>query len=73
MSPDTAALLARITQTTDDLRFTEANLHRQRLILRDAATSLRLGESPQVVVSRLKAAKVWAIGTVPALREARVS
>ena len=61
-----AMLLARITSTADDLHFTEGNLRRQRAILRDAATALRLGESPAVVVSRLKAGKVWAVGTVEA-------
>jgi hypothetical protein len=69
VSPDVAALLARITQTAEDLHFTESHLRRQRAILREQATALRLGEAPAVVAARLAAARVWSVGTV----EARVS
>lgn len=69
MTPETAALLARITQTAEDLHFTEGHLRRQRAILREQATALRLGEAPAVVAARLTAARVWPVGTV----EARVS
>jgi hypothetical protein len=66
MSPDVAALLARITRSAEDLHWTEAHLRRQRTILREQATALRLGESPAVVVARLKEAKVWTLGAVEA-------
>jgi hypothetical protein len=67
MSPDVATLLARITQTAEDLHFTESHLRRQRTILREEATALRLGASPAIVVARLRAAKVWSVGAVEAL------
>ncbi len=66
MSPETAAPLARITSATEDLYFTESHLRRQRAILREQATALRLGVAPAVVAARLAAARVWAIGTVEA-------
>ena len=62
MNADTRQLLARLTQTAEDLSHTEGMLRRQRIILREQATALRLGEAPAVVVSRLKAAKAWAAG-----------
>jgi hypothetical protein len=61
MSPDVAALLASITRSAEDLHWTEAHLRRQRAILREQATALRLGESPAVVIAWLKTAKVWAV------------
>ena len=64
MSPETAALLARITSATEDLYFTEAHLRRQRAVLREQATALRLGVPPAVVAARLTAARVWALGSV---------
>jgi hypothetical protein len=64
--PDARDLLARITGTAEDLYFTEAHLRRQRTILREQATALRLGESPAVVVARLKAARCWTLGSVEA-------
>lgn len=66
MSPDVAALLARITSAAEDLYFTESHLRRQRAILREQATALRLGVAPAVVAARLAAARVWALGTVEA-------
>jgi hypothetical protein len=66
MSPDVAALLARLTRSAEDLHWTEAHLRRQRAILREQATALRLGESPAVVIARLKAAKCWTLGSVEA-------
>jgi hypothetical protein len=62
MSPDVAALLARITRSAEDLHWTEAHLRRQRTILREQATALRLGVAPAVVMAELDAAKVWAVG-----------
>jgi hypothetical protein len=64
MSPDVAALLAQITKATEDLHFTESHLRRQRTILREQATALRLGVAPAVVAARLRAAKVWAVSPV---------
>ena len=61
MSPDVAALLAQITRAAEDLHWTESHLRRQRTILREEATALRLGESPAVVIARLRAAKVWSV------------
>lgn len=66
MTPDVAALLARITRSAEDLHWTEAHLRRQRTILRGQATALRLGVSPAVVVARLKEAKCWTLGAVEA-------
>jgi hypothetical protein len=66
MSPDVAALLARITRSAEDLHWTEAHLRRQRTILREQATALRLGVAPAVVVARLKEAKCWTLGAVEA-------
>lgn len=62
MSPDVAALLARITRSAEDLHWTESHLRRQRTILREQATALRLGVAPAVVVARLRAEKVWSLG-----------
>jgi hypothetical protein len=66
VSPEVAALLASITRSAEDLHWTEAHLRRQRTLLREQATALRLGESPAVVVARLKAAKCWTLGAVEA-------
>jgi hypothetical protein len=69
MTAATRELLARITRSAEDLRWTEAHLRRQRTILREQATALRLGVAPAVVVARLKEAKCRTLGAV----EARVS